>query len=64
MKLLVKSNRKTVEMSADVYNKLRPDQKAAYQVIDKKDAPAPKDQVVTNEEKKQTPGSGDKEKAK
>jgi hypothetical protein len=51
MKLIVKSSGRTVEMHSDVFNKLSPDQKRSYQVVDKKDTEIQSEQIVVNEVK-------------
>lgn len=49
MRVLVKSSKRVVELHSDVYNKLSPDQKLSYQVLDKKDSEVRSEQIVTNE---------------
>lgn len=56
MKLKVKSNGTIVELKAEHFAKLTPDQKTAYTVIDKQDAEEKKDQLIENQvEKTKTP---------
>ncbi len=56
MKLRVKSNGKEVSVSKEVFDKMTPDQKRSYIVLDKDDEVVVKDQVAKNK----APETGDK----